>query len=632
MKFYTTPVFDFALLEDGRVVLFELGAGICGSGFSAYDFSHPLSVRHLMFQKLSAKAKNVFLVNVADNALLDVVDKEFVEKLGNIQHFEGLERFVKYLQKNPVKSEDSVIIIDRLTTTVGQLLENDYAEILAVNGIDIPVVNAGAYHLFDNKVMFPLLFKGELEHYIPQTYTINDKNYKVILDSIRKNSIDQFVLKAPASSHSTDTVIVSKNELKDLIMLLYASDKKNILQLNLAMTSSERLGAFIKKIDDADNTFIIRELVLPRPVQIGSQYYRCAGRIVFIAVFDDSTQKIDLDPIATYWRPAAQPYSKDTPLSYDNLISKVLQPPLGAQSSSMIRLPLEEVNQIKQENSTNTELTKEDYKHIYPLLESVVKKVMLRIVSKKPLEHITFLYNALEIDQAVKNYLSSHISYRACRFYESNRLDYLESKMREFHIYILSQVYFDIVAYKHFPNRKTLQKELFPKFEQLFPVILTNNRIADVVKAYHSMPKLSRKSLLDFLKSNAPLLFQFLTLSEKQSAEKIKNARTLHEKALAYYVQCNYQEALTTWYEVQKIFEFHDPVSKEHLVCLSNCASCFRNLENYDAAINCALYAKRIAFEIDDIFETAKIQKKLDECLQLKEQLLLHATPAQVRI
>src|SRR5262249_45880502 len=153
-----------------------------------------------------------------------------------------------------------------------------------------------------------------------------------------------------------DTLIIDKEQLADIVRIIVNNDSYAREKVALTEPNKTNLATFMESLLDDEYTFVIRELVVPKPVQIGSNQYRCAGRCAFVASFDDETGNVELHHIASFWRPCKEPYRQGEPLTHTNLISSATAIPFTPLNKGFFRLTPDQLTQAQKEYSINTEI------------------------------------------------------------------------------------------------------------------------------------------------------------------------------------------------------------------------------------------------------------------------------------
>lgn len=645
-KKYLTLVMDHAIKGD-RHVAFEIGGGICGSGFPDYDIymsqvvkpiefngqSYPCKslMRRKMIESLAKQVKYLYVVNASTEILLESVGLVWLHHLGNVRYHQSLENFCKEALAAPHELEDCALIIDRSGEQT-YAVENDYAAVLHAMGINIPVINEGAYKIFDEKVTFTTLFDGDQSTYLPKTWIVDDKNYQSILKEIDTFPAKDFILKLPAMSHARDTVIANKNQLRAIVEAIITKDARKIPLLNLTAKNIECLKTFVEVLYNRSLTFLIREVVLPDPVLIGKHAYRTAARSVFTVVYYSANKTLlHIDLLDSYWQRPAKPYKQGEAISHDNLITFDAQSGmLEKMDRSAIITTTEQHAELAKEFLINPTWTDEQKTKHGPAVLAMAKTIVRGAFRANAAE--TVLALAKHPNKAIANHMHDLVLHKPVQCFNGEEFQRVMQLSHNHVLFLSRQLMIALHCYHHFNNLKAMPDFIIKSCDQAF----TKNQIKPselaeyIVTKLMKLPDEKREALIKHIASISVIVGDFLRELVENAKLQAQNAiKELHPLALKAYKAQQYDHAIQHWSALLIKLEDFLPESIEILSAHNNLAAAYRDKGDYRAskkhfvrAIITAQYMQR-----QDLAE--KYNEKLYQ-LKVKEQTS-KSTPSSTR-
>lgn len=626
-KQYFTLVLDHAICGDKHVV-FELGAGICGSGFPDYDYymqdkvapivfnnvSYPCKslMARKMMESLAKKVKYLYVVNASMEMLLDKVGLVWLHEAKNIRYFQSLKDFCLAAQKDPSGLKDCALVVDRMAEST-LATEQDYAVALENMGINIPVINAGAYKVFDEKVSFTTLFTGNDEAMLPKTWLVDIKSYQSILEEIEAHTATQFILKLPIMSHARDTIIAEKSELKCLVEALIAGDGQALSRLKLKGTARECIQIFLDRLT-SQRTFLIREMLLPDPVQVGQHQYRCAARSVFTVVYDTANKTLEhIECLDSYWQRPMQAYAPNQAISHANLITADMPMIKGKRLDGSVAVVAGDADDaLTSHYSDNCLWTEEQKNKHMPALLEIAKTVVRGIVKQDLAECIADL--AKHPNPVVARRMSEFVHSKSVGCASSETFARLLEITNNPSVFLARQFVIILSClnrhqqYKAVPahiikacgatlDNDTLDSKMF--FEQITPHVMT-------------LPETVRNQLVIYAGLISPTFAASLAGLIKLASETITKATDEQNgPAKKAYVAKNYRLAIKHWEKLLESLLYFAPESEAVLSSHNNIAACYRELGNTQQAVQHLIRAVTIARSMQRMDLAEKYNEKL---------------------
>jgi tetratricopeptide (TPR) repeat protein len=634
-KHVYVAVVDFAYLADGSIKLFEFGPGICGSGFPEYDFSHPAlehaitsndyytrsPMRQLMVSELAKRFAQVYIINVQSNKLSQCLGPEFFAAIKNVRTFKSLESFVLFSKSDEGKEQNAAIIIDRIGNGLS-LTEEDFAERLRQHDIVLPVVNAGSYRVFDDKILFAKLFQDEIKSYIPQTWIVSPQTQAQILKEIQSSGIKYFVLKLGISSHARDTVILALDELIAVVPLLNNEGLATAEKKSFKATKPECFKYFLNNLETSGFAFVIREMIQPQPIPRQGGDYCAAGRAVFLACFDGRNQQYDVvQTLASYWQYARIPFQSTAAISHDSHISADIQSvKVHPSSASMITLSSEELMQLKNEYNEPTDLTRMQQQQIMPQLEIMIKNLLSRIAKCTKSQALIDALN--HSNPGIKKTALSRLCSSPVMGINSAFLAQVKPLFGQaYPVFVAAQLRFQLLFLRFEARPDFIPKVLLKEFNLHYnhQDSAARNQVEFYPRLIMSLLPATREALKVFAAQECKLLNWVIQSSITTAQKYILAAKEHRVKGREYYDAKRFEEAKTEWMQELEQYKHFCSICPDMIICHSNLSSAYRELGLYTIAITHCTQALDCANELG----IAEQQKRLCTKYEQLSQLLL---------
>lgn len=614
-KHYFALVFDHAFQGD-RHVLYEIGGGMCGSGFPDYDlyFSQKTGencshIRRHLFTALANSVKRIFIVNTYKNYLVKEVGCEWLQQFANVQVFNQFSEFTDYALSHRETWDDAVIVLDTLCD-VPHIIEDDLAAILANMQITIPVLNTGVRY-YDNKVIFTSLFKDAPREMLAPTWLVDTVNYQDVLTDIAKSTATQFIIKLTSKSTARDTVIIAKEHLPAFIKAAAKADLSALATIPLPGTDKSCLNVFINDLSEFNHTYIIRECIIPDVVTLDGKPYLPAARSVMIACYDSDSKQFDfVQSVANYWQRPERPYYKNDTIEHANLITANVQK-VKSPTKGMVFFTAEQVTAINKACSINPSWTDADLAKHLPDTIHYAKYLMQGIAAEHPVTTIKATLASNPDNNILCRYLPSRLNKGTLVCNDAEMVAAIISKT-DATCFVTMQMVAALRSYFCHQRADLLPKPLFSALNTILKQgQLPQGNLMAIVTEFNYLTEEAQTRLVSALQpwgdKAAPLFAKFIEVNKTKTLELIK---TLHAPAMNFYKARQYQQAMQLWAKAVEGFEFYKPCHPESIMLYNNLAACFRELNQFDAAAGCYQKIEGICQRTHNQAELAKLATK----------------------
>jgi hypothetical protein len=528
-KSYFMITFDHAF-QGERHVAFEIGGGVCGSGYPDYDnyFSRLepdinmkdavsgnsgiSPMRRRMFEQLAASVQRLFIVNNDEHYLLSSLGENWIKQFRNITYFKSFIEFCDYARAHPECWPESLAVMDCLSQKP-QLIEEDFAAILNEMNIAIPVVNAGGYRFYDDKVIFTHLFSEKQKGLIAKTWLVDYQNYKQVLAQLNSDKSLQYILKLPCKSNGRDTVIVSREHLATFVQAVMTKNFRAIAATPLPATDRKCLEVFVNSLDELDGAFIIRECIVPDVVNIEGAAYHSAARSVMLACYNHDSHEFDfIKPIANYWQRPAKPVIPGQPLQHDNLITSNVQHIQGDMGKSTLTF-FSSVERARIANacSLNCAWTEEQNNKYIDRSIAMAKEILNGMVNTTKVETLKSILAADPKQSYMCRYVASKLNLGTLACYDPALIALFEKINIKVSIFAFMQTFSALRGLTLHKNLQLLPAPLFALLQRQLKrddrYFITNKHL--MAEELNNLPATLQKELVLELKKYGDELFTY---------------------------------------------------------------------------------------------------------------------------
>ena len=638
-KHYFILVYDHAF-SGNRHVAFEIGGGVCGSGFPDYDYYHtqferdikpdkyvdtPISpMRRRMMEALAKRTQTIYLVNTNMHLLKNSLGEDWLKQFPNIRYFDTFNAFTEFSLAHRDEWKEAAIVIDCMSNKP-HIREDDYAAILSEMKIDIPVINASGYRVFDDKVIFSTLFPGEACHSITKTWLVDKINYKEIVADLAKENSEYYILKLPCKSNARDTVIIENKYLSKFVFAVMSKNIEALKKIPLPATDPACLNVFLNDLDQLNDTFVIRECIIPDIVEIGKRPYHAAARSVVLACYDSKTNQFDfLDHIASYWQLPSQPVKAGQPFHHRSLITDNVQNVKGDMATRTVNFfSRNESERMYKACNVDAAFTPQQLEKNMPDILRLGAYILEHIANSSLEQSIKSLIAPSPAENMVCRYMGAKLTMGSLPCYDEAMLNRIADVSTDAGMFAAMQLIAALRGLLNHQQAALIPKSLVTLFEQFLktqPGEIDKYGQAIAEEIYH-LPANAQHALVTETKIYSQCVsgwFEYLVqLSEKSINTAINDH---HKPALAFYTACQYQLAITQWQQSLQILKFYQPLGGNILTTYRNIAACHRQLGEYQQAYDCYKEAFTITGITGNKPEAAKIMKKYQICITTESE------------